>query len=219
MPEEMKKMGKYASILSGLRALGFMETNKKPKYNEWSDLRYDDLAKLDAPTWIVPATNAAGKPLKQGRDVTFPAGTGPLCYDCADKIRTLPSTGTGPRKLDWQYVESARCEYRSQNNGAAGEFPWSCLDADGNFVLACDPKAVHGPVALQPEFKVPPSSRRGGADGRKWERKTYAHGYGGNCRWYEHTAMGMGLHPSQRGGGGGGGRETDRDDSLLGLRP
>ena len=129
--------GSTTPVQYGLNVMGIMTCNIEKARK--GDVRFGDHAVNERISWI---TRPVDK--KRGLSVAWPDGTGPLCYVCADKIRTLQNGD----QLEWRYVESARAEYCAQNDGTTLPFPWSCVAEDGSIVPASDPRAKHGPMAL-----------------------------------------------------------------------
>ena len=129
--------GSTTPVQYGLNVMGIMTCNIEKARK--GDVRFGDHAVNERISWI---TRPVDK--KRGLSVAWPDGTGPLCYVCADKIRTLQNGD----QLEWRYVESARAEYCAQHDGTTLPSPWSCVAEDGSIVPANDPRAKHGPVAL-----------------------------------------------------------------------
>ena len=123
----------------GLHMGGHLEPDKRKaekgdlRFAPWNDRKIEWAKKTE--TKKKNATKAGGK-----LDVTWPAGMGPMCYECADMCRTLPCGALVP----WRYLESARREWRLLGNDAP-EFIFSCVAANGSYIEACDSSARRHP--------------------------------------------------------------------------
>jgi hypothetical protein len=111
----------------GLHMGGHLEPDQRKaagdlRFAPWNDRKIEWAKKTE--TKKKNATKAGGK-----LDVTWPAGMGPMCYQCADMCRTLPCGALVP----WRYLESARREWRLLGK-AAPPFVYSCAAEDGSYV-------------------------------------------------------------------------------------
>jgi hypothetical protein len=121
--------------LTGLEMLGHPGPQKGKGKD--SDIRF-------AP-WSERGISWVKKRSATALECRWPTGTGPMCFKCAKKCRTLPCGNVLPA----QHLESARREWRLCGKSAP-PYIYSCVAADGSYVEACDPLAQHGPVALPP---------------------------------------------------------------------